>query len=199
MLYRYRHSEDNGSPYKNEQLSLICASLGIRLVHSRVRQPQGKGKIERFFRTVQEGWAYFEDFNNFESLQLLNEAFFAWLAQDYTNRKHSSLDCTPRERFLQDHDRLKRLPPELIEQSFLHRVQRKVAADSTIRLNNHIFEVPYRFIGQKINIRFLPTDMSVAYIFSEQGQCQEQIQLLNKIDNSRVKRKSIIDYTKTGG
>jgi transposase InsO family protein len=35
---------DNGSPYKNEQLRLICAGLGIILIHSRVRQPQGKGK-----------------------------------------------------------------------------------------------------------------------------------------------------------
>ena len=140
-----------------------------------------------------------EDFSKQESLEQLNEQFFAWLAQGYLNRQHSSLGCTPRERFLQDLDRLRRLPAELIEQSFLHRAQRKVAADSTIRLYNHIFEVPYRLIGQRINIRFLPTDLSVAYIFSEQGQCQEQIQLVNKIDNSRIKRRSIIDYTKTGG
>jgi hypothetical protein len=49
---------DHGSPYKNQQLSLICASLGIVLIHSRVRQPQGKGKIDRMFRTIQQGWVY---------------------------------------------------------------------------------------------------------------------------------------------
>jgi transposase InsO family protein len=33
-------------------LALVCAKLGIALIHARPYRPQGKGKIERFFRTV---------------------------------------------------------------------------------------------------------------------------------------------------
>ena len=34
---------DNGSPYANEQLSLICASLGIHLIHAKPYSPKRKG------------------------------------------------------------------------------------------------------------------------------------------------------------
>lgn len=33
---------DNGGPYKNDQLSMICASLGIALIHSRPYSPKVK-------------------------------------------------------------------------------------------------------------------------------------------------------------
>lgn len=43
---------DNGAAYRSKHLEQICASLGIALIHARPYKPQGKGKIERFFRTV---------------------------------------------------------------------------------------------------------------------------------------------------
>ena len=45
---------DNGSPFVSGQLLRACALLGIRLIHSRPGRPEGRGKIERFFRTVRE-------------------------------------------------------------------------------------------------------------------------------------------------
>src|SRR5665213_502289 len=43
---------DNGSAYVSKQLLRACASLGIRLVHSKPGRPQCRGKIERVFETV---------------------------------------------------------------------------------------------------------------------------------------------------
>ena len=43
---------DNGANYRSRQLALVCAKLGIALIHARPCQPAGKGKIERFFRTL---------------------------------------------------------------------------------------------------------------------------------------------------
>ena len=43
---------DNGSAYRSQHLALVCAKLGITLIHARPYQPQGKGKQERWFRTV---------------------------------------------------------------------------------------------------------------------------------------------------
>jgi putative transposase len=43
---------DNGSAFVDSWLLRACAVLGVRLVHSRPGRPQGRGKIERFFRTV---------------------------------------------------------------------------------------------------------------------------------------------------
>ena len=45
---------DNGSAFVDKQLLRACASLGIRLVHSKPGQPAGRGKIERVFRTVRD-------------------------------------------------------------------------------------------------------------------------------------------------
>ncbi|HUL53255.1 MAG TPA: DDE-type integrase/transposase/recombinase, partial [Opitutaceae bacterium] len=43
---------DNGAAYRSHHLALVCAKLGITLIHSRPYVPQGRGKQERFFRTV---------------------------------------------------------------------------------------------------------------------------------------------------
>jgi len=45
---------DNGSPFVSGQLLRACAVLGIRLIHSRPGRPEGRGKIERAFRTIRE-------------------------------------------------------------------------------------------------------------------------------------------------
>jgi putative transposase len=45
---------DNGSPFIDAWLLRGCAVLGIKLIHSRPGKPEGRGKIERFFRTVRE-------------------------------------------------------------------------------------------------------------------------------------------------
>ena len=45
---------DNGSAFVDAWLLRACAKLGIRLIHSAPGRPQGRGKIERFFRTVRE-------------------------------------------------------------------------------------------------------------------------------------------------
>ena len=45
---------DNGSPFVDAWLLRGCAVLGIKLIHSRPGKPEGRGKIERFFRTVRD-------------------------------------------------------------------------------------------------------------------------------------------------
>ena len=45
-------TSDNGASYRSRQTSLVCAKLGIALIHARPRSPAGKGKIERYFRTL---------------------------------------------------------------------------------------------------------------------------------------------------
>ena len=45
---------DNGSAFVDAWLLRACAKLGIKLVHSQPGRPEGRGKIERFFRTVRD-------------------------------------------------------------------------------------------------------------------------------------------------
>ena len=50
----YKLIIDNGPAYRSESLQTICAHLEIRLVYCRAREPEGKGKLERFHRTFRE-------------------------------------------------------------------------------------------------------------------------------------------------
>ena len=45
---------DNGSDFVSENIEQACIALKIRLIHSRPGRPRGRGKIKRFFRTVND-------------------------------------------------------------------------------------------------------------------------------------------------
>ena len=49
---------DNGGAYRSHQWRDTCAELGIRHKRTRPYRPQTNGKIERFHRTLADGWAY---------------------------------------------------------------------------------------------------------------------------------------------
>lgn len=64
---------DNACSYSNEQLSMICVSLGILLLHTRVRDGASKGKVERHFRTLKERWLYTLDMDSINRLHSLTQ------------------------------------------------------------------------------------------------------------------------------
>jgi len=70
---------DNGSAMVSKQLLRACASLGIRLIHSTPHRPQGRGKIERFFRTVRDQFMVELEHRGVASLEELNRLFVAWV------------------------------------------------------------------------------------------------------------------------
>jgi len=70
---------DNGSAYSSNQLAWSVAVLDIRLVHSRPGRPQGRGKIERWNRTVRDQFLVeIEAAGGVDSLDELNRLFTAW-------------------------------------------------------------------------------------------------------------------------
>lgn len=74
---------DNGSPFISAQLERACAKLGIRLVHSRPGEPAGRGKIERFFKTVRDSFEVEAALAGIADLGELNRLFAAWVEQIY--------------------------------------------------------------------------------------------------------------------
>src|SRR6476659_307954 len=75
---------DNGSAFVDSWLLRACASLGVKLVHSTPGRPQGRGKIERFFRTVREQFLVELPAGEGEEAQVadlatLNRLFTAWV------------------------------------------------------------------------------------------------------------------------
>jgi transposase InsO family protein len=83
---------DNGSAYKSRLWRDTCAELGITPKKTRPYRPQTNGKIERFHRTLAEGWA-FKKFYNSESARLA--ALPAWVHQYNHHRPHSAIGKRP--------------------------------------------------------------------------------------------------------
>lgn len=191
---------DNGTPYKNNQLEWICAELGIVKIHSKPYFPQGSGKIERSHRTTKDKWMNSINWNDYSSLEALNKDYQVFLDKEYTNSIHSSLKTTPKERYLQDFDLIKFISEEELEESFLHRVTRKVTSTATISLFKNIYEVPQYFIGTTVNIRYSPDDLSEIYVYD--GITNDRLNTcyyVNKQDNAKVKRKPNINYVSMDG
>jgi len=70
---------DNGSTYTNEQLSLICGSIGTVLLHTRVRDRASKAKVERYFHTLKELWLYSLDLDAVSSLAEFNSLLLDYM------------------------------------------------------------------------------------------------------------------------
>lgn len=79
---------DNGSCYKSHLWRDTCAELGITVKKTRPYRPQTNGKIERFHRTLAEGWV-FKKFYNSESARLA--ALPSWVHEYNHHRPHSAI------------------------------------------------------------------------------------------------------------
>jgi hypothetical protein len=180
---------DNGKIYHSHQMQLICASLGTILCYARPFSPESKGKIERWFGSLHEQWMNNIDWNDFSSLADLNDSLQHYVEDKYNRQLHSAIEQKPIDKFTKDLDRIKFIPNKKeLDDIFLYRVTRKVKKDATISLNTIIFEVPQKYIGDKINVRYDPTSLEKAYIFSNEKK-QETIYPVNKHDNTKIKRK----------
>ncbi|MCF6094016.1 DDE-type integrase/transposase/recombinase [Microaerobacter geothermalis] len=177
---------DNGKIYRADTLHVACASLGITLTHTQPYDAASKGKIERFFRTVKTRFFTRLRVRPATSLQELNERFWQWLEEDYHRKPHASLEGkTPLEVYLSQVDRVRMLgDPALLDPLFLKRDHRKVKHDATFSLHGQLYEVPPRFIGQRIEVRY---DESNIWVY-EDGQAIIEAKPVNFTDNAHVKR-----------
>ena len=190
---------DNGCSYSNAQLSMICVSLGILLLHTRVRDGASKGKVERHFRTLKERWLYTLDMESIQSLAQFNGMLKDYM-RDYNTTFHRGIDTIPLERYQasKDHPR-KPESRQWLDDCFYNRITRKVRKDSTISIDKVCYDVPMQFISAKVEVRYLPDDMTSAYILFE-GE-KFPIRQSSRNDNCHTRRNNppAIDYSKAGG
>ena len=183
---------DNGKPYSNHQLKYICASLGTVLIHTKIYSPESKAKIERSFRTVKDNFINCKDWTNYTSLEDLNNEYREYIVKEYNSKFHTGINDIPRNRFQRDYDKLKFISShEEVDKMFLYLIEKKVSMDATIRLECRDYEVPQKYIKQRILIKYSPDDLSCAYIYDEKTKKLEKIKPVDKIANSKIKRKQI--------
>jgi len=152
---------DNGSPFASGQLARVCAVLGIRLVHSAPGRPQGRGKLERFFRTVRERFLV-ELQHEPGSLDELNRLFQAWLHQVYHRRVHTETGEPPLARYTAQQPRRADAgdDPELLRQAFLWQETRTVTKTATVSLHGNRYEVDAALVGCRVELSYDPFDLA---------------------------------------
>jgi transposase InsO family protein len=163
---------DNGSAFVDAWLLRACAKLGIRLVHSTPGRPQGRGKIERFFRTVREqflveitgeitGQNSSAAGRRHEVAELgeLNRLFTAWVEQVYHRRPHSETDTPPLARWTAGGPFP--LPtPDALAEAFLWAEQRTVTATALVSLQGNTYQVDPALAGRRVELVFDPFDLT---------------------------------------
>ncbi len=173
---------DNGPSFRSHRLQIGCASLQIGLTYARPYRPQGKGKIERYFRTVRG--QFLVELPKELSLEELNSRFIAYIENTYHTRKHGSTNQTPLERYQRDTKALRKAPGELPEY-FRKREVRTVNNDRTVRLGGRLFEAPTGLVGMQVTLRFESYERIEVFV---DETSKGFLKILDVHVNSRVKR-----------
>ena len=177
---------DNAKVYRSPQLARIAASVGILIVHTPPYQPEGRGKIERFFRSVRELFLANLDRKQVLTLEDLNQRLWVWIDNAYHLTEHSALGATPLLRWQRDIEHLRQLPPATgLRRLFFHRLDRLVRRDSTFLLQNRFYEAPPELSGQTIEVRFDPLDPASVEIHF-QGEPHGTARLVDPIVNAQL-------------
>jgi putative transposase len=156
---------DNGSAFVSSQLLRACATLGVKLTHSKPRRPQGRGKIERVFRTVREQFLVELSVpgRTVNSLDELNRLFTAYVETVYHRRVHSETGQTPLARLAAAPPPAPPTPAHLRE-AFLWSETRTVTKTATVSLHGNVYVVDAALVGRRIEVVFDPFDMATVDI-----------------------------------
>ena len=181
---------DNGSSYKNKQIELLAARIGTTISYCAPYTPTSKAKIERWFKTMKDQWMSQLNMNDYSSIDQLRETLLTYV-NNYNQTVHSSLNgLCPQDRFFNESYLIKRLSEEQLDTSFLLEYERRVSADNVVMIDEVEYEVPYRYSKQKITLRYSP-DLSKIYIVDKYSGALTSIKLLNKQENSLIKREKV--------
>lgn len=150
---------DNGSPFVCKQLLRSLAVLGVKLVHSKPGRPEGRGKIERFFRTVRDQFLVEVAHSDISTIEMLDQYFQAWVEQVYHKRVHSETNYTPLSRFI-DKDFKPNIPDlGIVREAFLFSETRLVTKLATVSLFGNDYEVDQALTSRKVDLVFDPFDL----------------------------------------
>lgn len=167
---------DNGSVYASDYLQRVCGELAIDLRHGRPYHPQSKGKIERWFRRVDQQFTGEVQpliaEGRVQTLADLNAVLDAWLAVGYQDASHKSLaGATPRSVWTASRAAHppRTQPVETVRRIFLWQDTRKADKTGVIQLAGNRYEVDARLARKKFIVRYDPYDLTVIHC-EYQGQ-----------------------------
>lgn len=160
---------DGGKIFSSDQFKLICADLTVEILPA--PDASSKGKIEAFFKTVQEDFFPEVIHAGVKTLEELNRLFWLWLKEEYNKKVHSETGKRPIDAWNEIKD-IRKVGSDKLEQIFLWRDDRSVNKETClIRYENNRYEVDAKLRGKTVEIRFNPFDLTKIYVYY-QGEFQ---------------------------
>ncbi len=145
---------DNGSTYSGAALQTACVRLGVTLVHAQPYDPQARGKMERFWRTLREN--VLDHLGHQASLHDVQVRLLAFLDTHYHQSPHASLvGKSPGQAFFNQAHATgsKRVTEKEIEAAMTVRERRRVKRDGTVQVGGRVWELDCGFLaGRNITI-----------------------------------------------
>jgi putative transposase len=179
---------DNGAAFRSHQLALVCAKLGVTLIHARAYHPEAKGKMERWFRTARMQLLPLLRPSDLSSLDALNRRLWTWVEGEYHRSPHRGLDgATPLDRWAAVADEVRYLGAD-VEDLFLHEAKRKVAKDRTVSLDGVVYEVDATLVGEVVTLRYDPAKPGRAIQVWAKGEKVHDAKVVDVHANCFVKR-----------
>ena len=153
---------DNGAAFRSRHLRMAAAKLGVSLPHTPPYTPRGRGKIERFFRSLRDGLLAGRPIT---SLEALNADLAAWITA-YHSTLHHALGMSPLERKLCDTGpALNQIAPACdIDDLFRMEQTKRIGSDGCIRLFRKRFEVPDAIPGTMVTVSYLPWSLDTVLV-----------------------------------
>jgi putative transposase len=141
---------DNGPTYIGDALITVCQRIGTLLLHPKPHDPQARGKMERFWRTLREGLLAF--CNEEMSLEELNRRLRAFVDR-YHHTPHAGLMGRTPASVYRAHKRVDDLDEQKLRTALLVRETRRVSHDNLVSIDGVAWELDQGFLaGKRVTI-----------------------------------------------
>jgi putative transposase len=161
---------DNGATYTGDVLVTVCARLEIGLLHAEAEDPQARGKMERFWRTLRDGMLH--HIGTPGSLHDVQVRLLAFLAQHYHVSPHASLmGKTPAQVYETAHRDVRPVSDEELAGALRVHGKRRVRTDGTLEIGGTTFETRAGFLaGRVVTIARTLLDVTADPWIEHEGQ-----------------------------
>jgi len=162
---------DNGSGFISQDSMLVCARLGISLIHGTVAYPEGHGKIEKYHQKLIAELLRGLDGNPDvdPAVPALEHRLVHYVTESYNRDGHESLgNDTPEKRFLEDPMPLRQGDLVEIRKHFVLTKKRRVSRDHVVKLKGKLYETPAGYAGKIIKVFHHVLDDTVQMLHEQQ-------------------------------
>ena len=160
---------DHGSQYITERLQKSCGKLGIRLLHAKPRNAEGKGKIEKYHQVVDSFIAEIR-VAHVHSVEELNERWKYYLEEEYQKEAHDGIKeyyeamdvsvptggISPEQEWNRDTRKLTFIDVGTVSEAFMRHEERQIDKAGCFSFNGKLYEASTALAGAAVEIVYDP-------------------------------------------